>query len=652
MLPEFQQTTSLANSSVQNRYPLKVKPYLPLPLGVIKPGGWLGKQLHLMRDGLTGNLDTIYKEVLGERNGWLGGDGDVWERGPYWLDGLVPLAYILQDERLMSKAQPWIEWAIASQKEDGYFGPHAEAGTEQLPEAGLQKDKAADWWPRMVMLKVLQQYYSATGDSRVIGMMQRYFRYQLANLPRFPLGHWSWWGEQRGGDNLAVVLWLYNITGDAFLLELADLIHKQTFDWTETFLHSDELSKSLTLHGVNVAQAIKEPVVYYQRAPEEKYIEAVSKGLGDLEYFHGQAHGVFSGDELLHGTSPEQGVELCTVVELMFSLETIMAITGEVSSMDHLERIAFNSLPAQTTSDYKARQYYQQANQVLVSRNRRNFDLQHGDTDLCFGILTGYPCCTVNMHQAWPKYVQSLWHATSDNGLAALVYGASEVTAAVADGVMVTFVEETEYPFDDKITFRLRSDEAVHFPLHLRIPGWCENAVIMVNGTIFMEAEGNRIVKMARRWTDGDEVTLQLPMRVVSKRRHDNSVAVECGPLVYALKIVGDWRKVENTDSQGPFHEIRPISPWNYGMTEEIISKLADIEPQRHPAMGFPWTSENAPVSLNLLARRLPDWQVVDHSAGPFPQDNQRHDRQADEHITLIPYGCTKLRITEFPVIS
>ena len=111
---------SIANYNVhpnylQNRAPLQPMPFLELPLGAIKPEGWLKEQLERMASGLTGNLDSIYPEVVGPRNGWLGGDGDGWERGPYWIDGLLPLAYILDNERLKEKVRPWIEWTLNHQ---------------------------------------------------------------------------------------------------------------------------------------------------------------------------------------------------------------------------------------------------------------------------------------------------------------------------------------------------------------------------------------------------------------------------------------------------------------------------------------------------------------------------------------------------------
>ena len=207
-----------------NRAPLVHKQYMELPLGAVKPDGWLKDQLDIMAAGMTGHLDQLVPKIFGERNGWLGGDGDKWERGPYWIDGLIPLAYILDDEALKAKARPWVEWALASQQENGFFGP-----SEDLPnEDGLQRDRTHDWWPRMVVLKFLKQYYDATQDPRIPVFMTKYFRYQLEQLPLTPLGNWSFWAAERGADNLYIVYWLYNLTGEEFLLDLGKIIMEQT----------------------------------------------------------------------------------------------------------------------------------------------------------------------------------------------------------------------------------------------------------------------------------------------------------------------------------------------------------------------------------------------------------------------------------------
>ena len=354
---------------LNNRYPLIRKPYMELPLGSIKAKGWLLEMLERQRDGASSQMDTLYPEVMGERNGWLGGDGDQWERGPYWIDGLLPLAYILDDDNLKRKIQPWIEWTLKSQREDGFFGP----SKDYSPEPGLQRDNSADWWPRMVMLKIMQQYYSATRDERVIDFMTKYFRYQLATLPPTPLGNWTFWAEFRACDNLQAVYWFYNITGEAFLLDLGNLLHEQSFNFIDMFLNRDHLTRFNSIHCVNLAQGLKEPVIYYQQKPEKSYIDAVKKGLADIRKYNGQPQGMFGGDEGLHGNNPTQGSELCSAVELMYSLEKMMEITGDLTFTDHLERIAFNALPTQITDDFMNKQYFQQANQIMITRHPHNF---------------------------------------------------------------------------------------------------------------------------------------------------------------------------------------------------------------------------------------------------------------------------------------
>ncbi len=644
-------------AAAQSRTP-NANPYKELPLGTIKPNGWLKEMLLRQKSGSTGNLDKLYPAVMNHRNGWLGGDGDQWERGPYWLDGLLPLAYILNDKELIAKTKPWIEWALKSQRPDGYFGPSKDYG----PENGLQRDNSEDWWPKMVMLKVLKQYYSATNDQRVIKLMTNYFRYQLKELPKQPLDKWTFWAKYRGGDNLMLVYWLHDITKDNFLLDLGDQIHKQTFDYTNAFTNTNLLATKGSIHCVNLAQGIKAPTIYYQHNPEQKYLDATNKGFEDLRRFNGMAHGLYGGDEALHGNNPTQGSELCSAVEMMFSLESMLEITGNIKYADHLEKITFNTLPAQVSDDFVTHQYFQQANQIMATRKTRNFEVNHHGTDLCYGVLTGFPCCTSNMHQGWPKFTQNLFYATQDKGVAALVYSPSEVRLKVANDISVSIIEETDYPFKENIKFTIKIDKnaSAEFPFHLRIPEWCKTATIKVNGTIFKEEAGNTIAKISRRWRSGDVLELALPMHISKNKWYENSVSIERGPLVYGLKIGEDRQFVKNqTDPEEygeGYYEIRPTTPWNYGLLDVREDKLAEnyiVEKQDGPLAAYPWNQEGAPIKIKTQAKRIPLWQVYNDMAGPLPFSTiyQLETEPTAEEITLVPYGCTQLRISQFPVI-
>lgn len=650
-------TNTAGNPYVNSRTPLRTNPYMELPLGGIKPDGWLREMLISQKNGATGHLDELYPQVMGQRNGWLGGDGDQWERGPYWIDGLLPLAYILDDNELKAKVKPWVEWAIKSQRPDGYFGP-----SKDYPnEPGIQRDNCGDWWPKMVVLKILKQYYSTTGDKRVIKLMTNYFKYQLNELPQKPLDHWTFWARYRGGDNLKEVYWLYNITGDKFLLDLAEILHKQSFDFTDMFLNSDLIATQGNMHCVNLAQGMKEPLLYYQQHPDSKYYDAVKKGFADIRKYMGQPQGLYGGDENIRDNNPVNGSELCSAVEMMYTLETILPITGDVAFADHLEKIAFNALPTQVTDDFMARQYFQQPNQVMITQHSRNFSTGHSGTDVCFGLLTGYPCCTSNMHQGWPKFTQNLWYATSDGGLAALVYAPNHVKAKVADGTEVSIEEKTTYPFDDKITFTISFDKgSLNFPLHLRVPEWCKQASVSINGKEAISYKGDSIFVIRRDWKSGDKVELVLPMQTSLTRWYENSVAVERGPLTYALKIGENWTKVKNDKDPvvygTEYWEVRPTTPWNFGLPNIRANKVDEMFTvvKKESVAANPWNLENAPVELKIQARRMKNWQLYNETAGPQPFSVQ-YGSEAEtgtEEITLIPYGCSTLRISEFPVVG
>ncbi|MDD4515850.1 beta-L-arabinofuranosidase domain-containing protein [Massilibacteroides sp.] len=652
---------NLSGNYLNNRAPLLTKPYVELPIGAIKPEGWLEEQLLRMATGMTGHLDSVYVAVMGPRNGWLGGDGDVWERGPYWIDGLLPLAYILNDKALIDKVQPWIEWALASQKPNGYFGPD----TDRPNEPGLQRGNSYDWWPKMVMLKVMQQYYSATGDERVISFLTNYFKYQLQELPKTPLGNWTFWGEQRGGDNLLVVYWLYNITGEEFLLELGELIHKQTLNWTDIFLNQDHLKRQHSLHCVNLAQGFKEPVIYYQQNKDAKQIQAVKKAVTDMRNTIAFPTGLWAGDELLRFGNPNLGSELCTAVEMMYSLEKMLEITGDVQWADHLERIAYNVLPTQITDDFSARQYYHQINQIAISRSWRDFVTPHEDTDNLHGVLTGYPCCTSNMHQGWPKLVQNLWYATADNGVAALVYAPSNATIKVANGTEVQLKEETAYPFEETINFTIRFvDKKVKktfFPFHLRVPAWCKQPVVRLNGEVIpADVYRGEIVRINREWQQGDKLTLELPMHIEASYWFDHGAVIERGPLIYSLKMEEKWAKksmeAEKIKNYGSwYYEVTSGSPWNYALTSrqlkpEAIDEHFKVE-KSSIISRYPWTLEDAPIKIIGKGRQIPSWTMYRGSAGSVPFFTQQGpDTLPEETIELIPFGCTTLRITEFPV--
>ncbi|GAA0553251.1 beta-L-arabinofuranosidase domain-containing protein [Chitinophaga japonensis] len=647
---------------------LSAPAYLEIPLGNIRPEGWLRHQLQIMRDGTTGHLDEVYAKVKND-NGWLGGRGDGWEETPYWLDGALPLAYLLDDQALKTKVRKYVDWVIAHQRPSGYFGPLTKAEREKgVAITAANCAEGEDWWPKMVMLKVLQQYYMATGDARVITFMTRFFNYQYKALQQCPIGKWTEWATSRGTDNAMIAQWLYGITGDPALLRLAAMIEDQSFPWSHWLGNRDWVIHAAAYqddrdwmhrHGVNVGMALKDPAIQYQRTKDEKYLQYLETGFNDLMTLHGLPFGMFSADEDLHGNDPVQGTELCAIVESMFSLEQIIGITGDIQYMDALEKMTFNALPTQTTDDYNNKQYFQIANQVQVTRGVFNFSLPFNrEMNNVFGMRSGYTCCLANMHQGWTKFASHLWYATPAKGLAALAYSPCSVTAKVgAAGTLVTIREITNYPFEDSVRFELSATKATAFSLQLRIPSWCEEAVIWLNGQRLRTEKGGQVITVNRTWQNGDRLTLQLPMEVKVSTWGRNSRAVERGPLVYALKLQERWE--QGTDEkEGPYFSVYPKGDWNYGLLQAQVKDPAQLTVKQVKPVtdDFVWNIAHAPIEIVADAKKIPGWRLYNDVA-PTPVTEREGVYKGKvndevEQITLIPYGCTKVRVVAFPVVK
>ncbi|HXI71501.1 MAG TPA: PA14 domain-containing protein [Verrucomicrobiae bacterium] len=622
---------------VTNRAPLLATPFSPLPLGSVRPQGWLLTQCQLQRDGLTGNAETVYAADLGTNSAWLGGTGDNWEKSPYYFKGLVPLAYVLNDAGLKAKAQKWMDWLLDHQGADGYLGPVSNN----------------DWWPRMVATYALKDYYEATADVRVPAVLSNYFNYMRLNLPGRPLTEW---GKSRAGDEMEVALWLYNRNGDTNLLTLVNLLRQQAYDWpgimtsNHFMLYGTDFQPK---HNVNVEQALKMPAVYYQVSKLAGDRDALSLGLAHLMDEHGLSCGINSGTEFLSGDASVQGVELCSIVEAMLSLETAAHITGDATLEDRLEKISFNALPAALTPDMKGLQYYTLPNNAVAIYGGHGYNQDYANGTLP-GPDSGFPCCRFNFHMGWPKFVQNSWAATSDGGLAAMAYSPTIVNAMVA-GQQVQITEDTSYPFEEQIRLRISVSNAVAFPLKVRIPGWCSNATVTVNGQLQSGVVAGTFLTLANAWNNGDLVTLNFPMTVQTETGPSRSISVDRGPLVYSLRIGENWtvRTPDPLASGFNEYQIQPTTPWNYALQLDPANPGAALSFTNYTTPANPFDPAQNPITLTASAKQVPAWTIGWRTTQAFePPVSPVASTGATELVSLVPFGSQHLRVSWFPYLG
>jgi DUF1680 family protein len=639
---------------VGNRAPLMPGPFVKLPIGSITPKGWLRQQLQLEADGMTGHLEEISRWCKFDGSAWVSADGlgeNGWEELPYWLKGYGDLGYVLKDENIIREARRWIDAMLSSQEPDGYFGPRANK-TSLDKKPGV--DGNPDLWPHMVMLNVLQSFYEATGDERVLPFMAKYFQW-LNKQPPETFGR-GYWPRIRFGDTIESAYWLYDRTGDASLLELTKKIHERMQDWT-TGVHDR--------HNVNIAQAFREPTIYSQQVAAEKLQQGAERNYRQVMDIYGQfPGGGFAGDENYRAgfTDPHQGFETCGMVEFMHSFEMLTKITGNPAWSDRTEDIAFNSLPAAITPDWKGLHYLTCANQVQLDRANHSPGIQNRGTMFSYSPGEVYRCCQHNVSHGWPYYAEELWLATADRGLCASLYAASEVSAKVGgsgdgkDAATVKIVEETDYPFGEVVSLHISLAKPTKFPLYLRIPQWCETARVELNGKqLEVSAKSSSFVIVNRQWNDGDTVKLQLPMQVAVKKweKNHNAISVSDGPLSFSLKIGEKWSRSGGTDAW-PDYEVFPSTSWNYGLELNEPNPASSFEVVRRPLSpsANPFTQDGTPIELVATAKKIDAWQLDAHGLAAKLQDSPVKSDEPAEKVTLIPMGAARLRISMFPVIG
>ncbi len=617
--------------AVFNKTPLPPNRFAPLPLGAVKPCGWLEEQLEIQRKAVLETLDARFPGTDGA-SGWLGGNLKDEQSAVEALAGIAALGYTTGDETLMSLVAKFVRWTIENQFQSGDIGP-----------AGLR-----DWWPKILMLRVLQMYFGATADREALKAMDKFLRYELSVLPEDPLMGLA---VARAGENLQAALFLYNLTGQAYLLKLTELIRAQALDWTDEFTifpHirptakqqpwkklKDGMAREGAFSGIdqkvngreyqlteatNVAFGLKTPGIINLVKSGFKEVGAFKLGWARLMKQHGVALNMFTGDNHLAGANPAQGISVESVSETIVSLGALIGTGDEFGweMADVMECLAYNALPAAWSEDGKRRQALEQTNQIDARDAARPFYNARND-DLCY---MERPLGLADAGLA--QLTASLWYATSDDGLAAVGY-APCVASFVAGGERVRVTVGGGYPFGGQVRLTVEVKKAAEFPLYLRIPGWAEQAIVTLPDGELMQMRGGEIACVRRRWSGEAEVTLDLPMRPRFVRWARQTGAVELGPLVMAL----------NLDTG---------EDWNWALIDgEPMKKVEDTSPAR--------AFKHGERALTVLAKvvRVGDWAKEGANCAQ-PPVAPVFDAKETFVVGLTPFGDSDLRIAQFPV--
>ncbi len=592
----------------------------------LKPCGWLKRQLEIQAEGLSGNLDKVWRDV--RDSAWIGGDAEGWERVPYWLDGFIPLAYLLENEDMINRAKKYIDAILSYQKEDGWICP---CKPEDIP--------TYDTWAVQLISKVLVVYYECSGDERIPDVVYNVLKNYHKLLKDGTVKLFDW-GKYRWFEAFIAINFVKKTHDEAWIGELAAMLKEQGTDYkTVTETWKRPLNKwTLYTHIVNLVMMLKYEAVTNDILGGE-YEDAAEKLSQVLREYNGTPVGLFTGDECLSGLSPIQGTELCSVVEQMYSYEHLFAATGDAKWAERLEVLAFNALPATISDDMWAHQYVQQSNQIACVRfpGRSLFRTNNSEAHL-FGLEPHFGCCTSNFNQGWPKFtISSFMH--SGNAVLSAIPVPSRLCTERAEITL-----ETNYPFENKLSYKIEAKENITFKV--RIPSFAKN--LCVNG------ERKALCsELCFEIGAGESKKLNISFETIPEFvcRPHGLKCVRCGSLVFSLPIAYEKKMYEyeknGVERKFPYcdYEYLPKSDWNFAFSS------CELELKTKGISAVPFSSEKPPVAIAAKMKKIP-WgfeEGFESACAKVPQSTVPY---GDELlIELYPYGCAKLRMTEMPLV-
>ena len=613
--------------------------------GAVRPQGWLAKQMEMQRDGLTGHAEELYDDI--GKSDWITrgkrGGQFAWERGPYYAKGLLSLAFALDDAELKARAKKWVDAYIASQRENGDFGP---------------VDRS--WWAKMIALWTLRDWCEATGDPRVVPFLERYFTFQRAAFEKGDsLSKDSCWAIARGGDEIDVLVWLCRKTGKQEWADLARRVAGMSADWTSFYHRGGASDPGYRVHIVNYMQGLKLPALKWLLGGGEEDRTAVRAALDPSGWAMkkcGRPDRAVNGTEPLTSRSSTEGTELCATAEHILSAQVALEALGDAQLADDLEMAAYNTLPATLGGDGRGLRYYCLLNQPACLDAELKFSCNgHGMLSNVAGPYAGYGCCRSNFHFAWPKVAESMW-MKRDGGLVAAVYGDCTVKTPIA-----TVRESGGYPFSDVVRFEILETSGGEWPLFLRVPGWCEDMSVKAKGKVDVVNESG-FYRLAGKWKKGDVVEVSFRAKVKVTRWENDSLAVTRGPLLYALRIdaketsrtAADW-PILKRDAAGvvrdvelgmPMRLMEPTAPWNYALVADAAGK---------PSFTCVGEGIDRRLRVNAVRTSSGGWGLMRRDASGRAVDPPRSPVLALElegdvaEIELVPIALAQLRISLFP---
>ncbi len=618
--------------------------------GEVTPRGWLRDWCVTARNGYVSRLDEVdiaFQRAWsddfhprGQYLHWGDQNNGAWcaEGGAYWFEGLVRLAWALDDANLKAFATRRLAPLLDGMHPNAIGLVYWLDRTDPAQFREVQVD-GRGWImpPCGGAARALLAYWEATGDTRAMNALvwslddpRVYAMGDSLTMPAGAVEVWRQSGDPKLADALDSFFANKPTPSQWFPMRYGLPVPYDSLRFQARRDDDPNTNWNWRLqHGVVAFDSLVSFAKAALWTGDATYLANVREWLAMMDKNTRQPHGATVADEQYGWAGPLRGTETCDVADDLMIHEAMAAITGEGRFADTMERICFNAGAACVSRDFMHHVYFQTPNRLDNADIIHAGPHTHGGNGTSFETKHWPLCCTAALTRILPGFVQWMWMKPRDGGLAAVLYGPNTLETDLG-GTAVRIETTTDYPFHETLQMRIEPAQPLRFPLKLRVPEWCANPSIAVNGDAAFSrvasetrpegripTSGDGFAVIDREWRTGDTITIRFPMEphVATMRDFNDDGKPYCslslGPLLFAHGLA---EIDENTPQPGQ------RTDWKLDS-----SRVLDGATVERDAMPSFW---NWPLAAPLRLRV----QASDGSP-----------------LDLVPYGCAKLRISMFP---
>ncbi len=633
-----------------------------LPIGSIRPDGWLYSQLRLAND---------LQKRLGGTDGLLT-DG-AWTNGeafPRYVRGLILLAGVTGDRVLLEKAESYVAPIFASANEGGNFGPEGKFIS-----------------PKIEAVKTVLSYFELTGDERALNFLRKFFKSQFNTFSVTPCWYQS---RARLLEEIPAIEAVFKETDSEWLHDLGEKLRDASNDWFKlavkfrykhpsgrylNTLHLKKLRKKIEEYenpssdsvkslsvdkansewkkrahqvavetsGVSIAKAIKYPCTYGRFIGDAELRNLSIKMISALERYHGNATGAFSADFRLAGTSPTRGIDVESAVETVESLVEVLAETGDFTVADLIEKIVFNLIPASAFDDVRAVQDIAVPNQLEASvEMKENLkECEYGNA--YFGGLLSRGA--ISFISAYPLFIKSIC-MTRDKELNFLTYAPCTIDTVVS-GSRIRIKEDTAYPFRNAIVFKVeQADGDPEIKINFRVPAHTTMQLISGGQVV---ASGDDVISVKCVLKTGSTFMLKLDIPLSVLENKDGTLSMYKGNVLLASKIASETR----VSMDRHIYYVNFAKRWNFTpvvdkRSADGVRRLYDNEQTFVNDIGaIPYDHERPPFEIKVRCKNVTNWDFDTSGNCSIPRKPSFSEESIER--TFVPFGCTSVRMCQFP---